>query len=356
LIMAFKRADKKQTFLRMALLGPAGSGKSFTALRIAHALAQGEPIAAFDTERRSLSKYAGDPNPDGGGFEFDVDDDMPDFDVRRYIHAIQEAEKAGYKVMVIDSLSHAWAGVGGILEFVDGKKGNSNNGFSAWRDATPMHNRLVDTILSSKMHVIVTMRTKMGYVQEKDEKGRTVVRKVGLQPIQREGVEYEFDVIADMEGTTMSVSKTRCSRLQGKRFLEPGRDVAKVLLDWLYQGEAGDPRPAREQPTLREVPREPVRESVREHRVSAVAEHVEPTLELVTPAGVSASEEQQERVALCLLRAGLDRYTGDIPVLIQRLQDIARKRQQPTDVPSVIARLEGLSEADLTRVCERIAA
>ena len=122
--MAFKRADKKQTFLRMALLGPAGSGKSFTALRIAHSLGNGS-VAAFDTERRSLSKYASEPNPDGGVFEFDVDDDMEDFDVRRYISAIQAAEKAGYKVLVIDSLSHAWSGQGGILEFVDARKGNA---------------------------------------------------------------------------------------------------------------------------------------------------------------------------------------------------------------------------------------
>lgn len=327
--MAFKRADKKQTFLRMALLGPAGSGKSFTSLRIAHALGNGS-VAAFDTERRSLSKYAAEPNPDGGVFEFDVDDDMEDFDVRRYINAIQAAEKAGYKVLVIDSLSHAWSGPGGILEFVDARKGNANNGLSAWRDATPLHNKLVDSILASKMHVIVTMRTKMSYVQEKDDKGRTVVRKVGLQPVQREGVEYEFDVIADMDGATMAVTKSRCSKLQNKRFFEPGRDVAKILLDWLDQGEEEKPAPAR-----------PAREEAHANTEMPDA---------------AANEEQLERVAACLLNAGLDRYTENIPQLLGRLQELSRKRQQPADIPSLIKRLEGLSEADLTRTIERIAA
>ncbi len=328
--MAFKRADKKQTFLRMALLGPAGSGKSFTALRIAHSLGNGS-VAAFDTERRSLSKYASEPNPDGGVFEFDVDDDMEDFDVRRYISAIQAAEKAGYKVLVIDSLSHAWSGQGGILEFVDARKGNANNGLSAWRDATPLHNKLVDAILSCKMHVVVTMRTKMSYVQEKDEKGRTVVRKVGLQPVQREGVEYEFDVIADMDGATMAVTKSRCSKLQNKRFFEPGRDVAKILLDWLDQGEAEE-KPA------------PVRAREEAHANS-------PDM-----LDAAATEEQQERVAACLLNAGLDRFTDNIPLLLARLQEISRKRQQPADIPSLIKRLEGLSETDLTKTIERIAA
>jgi len=299
-------------------------------LRIAQALAQGKPIAAFDTERRSLSKYADEPNPDGGAFGFDVDDEMPDFDVQRYIRAIQEAEKAGYEVLIIDSLSHAWSGPGGILEFVDAKKGNANNGFSAWRDATPLHNKLVDTILASKMHVIATMRTKMAYIQEKDDKGRSVVRKVGLQPIQRDGVEYEFDVIADMDSGIMTVNKSRCSALQAKRIYQPGRDVAETLLRWLQRGE--------EEP--REERAEPKAESRR--------------LELVEPEPV-VSADFEERVATVLLRAGLDRYTENIPSLLQQLQTLAKKRQQPADLPSVVSRLESLSDADLSTICGRLA-
>ena len=232
--MAFVKATKKKTYLRLALMGPAGQGKSFTALRIASAI--GKKVAGFDTERGSLKKYSGDPNPDGGYFDFDVEDQMTDFSVDNYIKAIHEAVQGGYDVLVIDSLSHAWAGQGGILEFVDNKKGDKNtNNFTAWRDATPKHNKLVDALLTAPIHIIVTMRTKMEYVQEKDEKGKTVIRKVGLQPVQREGLEYEFDVVGDMDDSTFYVSKTRCSPLKGKRFYEPGKDIAKILMTWLQR-------------------------------------------------------------------------------------------------------------------------
>lgn len=240
--MAFKKADRKQTFLRLALVGPAGSGKSYTALRLAHTLANGGEICAIDTERKTLSKYAGLTSEDGHVFRFDVEDEMVDCDVRRYINAIVTAENAGYKVMIIDSLSHAWAGPGGILEFVDNKKGGSANSSNAWREATPLHNRLVDTILSAKMHIIVTMRTKTEYTQEKDlTTNRVGIHKIGLQPLQRDGIDYEFDVICDMGDpaeavTSMYVSKSRCPALRGGVFRSPGADVAQALLAWLSDG------------------------------------------------------------------------------------------------------------------------
>lgn len=233
--MSFKKATKKKSKARIALIGPAGSGKTFTALRLAHGLSEGGSIAVFDTERGSASKYAGDPNPDGGSFEFDCMDDMTDFDVRRYINAIEEAGKSGYDVLIIDSLSHAWAGVGGLLEFVDSKAGNSANKFTAWRDATPLHNKLIDAILNAPLHIIATMRSKTEYVIEKDEKGRSVPRKVGMQPIQRDGLEYEFDVILDVDSSSVIIGKSRCPQLKG-RFVEPGADVAQILSRWLSDG------------------------------------------------------------------------------------------------------------------------
>lgn len=237
----FKTATKKAAKARIALLGPAGSGKTFTALRLATQLAAGGKIAVIDTERGSASKYAGDANPDGGALAFDAMDDWTDFSVRNYIDGIEAAVKGGYAVLVIDSLSHAWSGVGGILEFVDAKKGNNANGFSAWRDATPLHNKLVEAILSAPLHIIVTMRTKMEYVQEKDANGKTQIRKVGMQPVQREGLEYEFDLICDCDHASVTISKSRCRALTDKRFVEPGKDLAAPLLAWLEAGVAPEP-------------------------------------------------------------------------------------------------------------------
>jgi adenylate kinase family enzyme len=228
----FKKATKSQSKLRLALLGPTGSGKTYTALRIAKGL--GSKVAFIDTERGSASKYSGD-------FDFDVLE-LESFAPATYVEAIRGAQAEGYDVLIIDSLSHAWMGKEGALEQVDkvGKRsggGASGNNFGAWREVTPMHNSLVDTILASRMHVIATMRVKMDYVMEEDSRGKKSVRKIGLQPQQRDGVEYEFDVIADIDQEhNFIVSKTRCSALDGYVQKNAGEEVADKLKAWLTDG------------------------------------------------------------------------------------------------------------------------
>lgn len=236
----FKKATKKQSKARIALIGPSGSGKTFTALRLAHSLAEGGEIAVFDTERGSASKYVGDENPDGGVFSFDVMDDMKNFDANLYIKAINEAANAGYKVLIIDSLSHAWAGTGGILDYKDAVATASKSGstFDAWKKATPLYNKLIDAILRAPIHIVATMRSKTEYVIEREERnGKTVSvpRKVGMQPIQRDGLEYEFDVIIDTDGSTSTITKSRCSALKGS-FHEAGADIGDILRAWLSDG------------------------------------------------------------------------------------------------------------------------
>jgi len=248
--LAFQKATKKQLKARIALLGPAGSGKSYTALRLAFALAGPEgKVAAIDTEHRSLSKYVGEA-PDKIPWDFDVLE-LDSFSPENYIEGIRAAEQAGYSVLVIDSLSHAWSGKDGLLEFVDttarkqaARSGGSPNNFNAWREATPKHNELVEAMLGSNIHLIVTMRVKMEYVQEKNpQTGKTEIRKVCLQPIQRDGLEYEFDVIGDMDAdNNLLVSKSRCSRLMGKLIAKPGPAVVDTIREWL---ESGAPAPER---------------------------------------------------------------------------------------------------------------
>ena len=110
----------------------------------------------IDTERRSGELY----------------DDITDYDVctieapfipDKYTEAIKPAEKAGYGTIIIDSLSHAWAGEGGLLDLqgkiVDSGKGNS---YTAWRFVTPKHNALVEAMLQSTCHIIATIRSKNG--------------------------------------------------------------------------------------------------------------------------------------------------------------------------------------------------
>jgi hypothetical protein len=228
--LSFQRATKKSARLRMALIGVAGAGKTYTALSIAQNL--GDKVAVIDTERGSASKYS-------DSFDFDVLE-LETFSPQNYVEAIQAAEEAGYDVLIIDSLTHAWSGKGGALEQVDkiAKRSQSGNTFGAWRDVTPQHNMLVEGIINARMHVIATMRAKTEYVQEKDQKtGRVTVRKVGLAPVQRDGLEYEFDVVADLDqDNNLIVGKTRCPAVAGAVIPKAGREIARTLKGWLSEG------------------------------------------------------------------------------------------------------------------------
>jgi nucleoside-triphosphatase THEP1 len=227
--MGFKKATKAAAKLRLGLIGPAGSGKTMSALRIAHGL--GGRVAVIDTERGSASLYSGER-----GLGFDVLE-LETYEAEKFIQAIAQAEAAGYDVLIIDSLSHAWAGKGGILEFVDKAAKRSGGGsFSGWRDATPLHNQLVDAILGAKLHIICTLRSKVEHVIEQVN-GRTQVRKVGLQPVQRDGLEYEFTVVGDVtQDHELIITKTRAAWLKDQIIREAGEDLGKQLAAWLSDG------------------------------------------------------------------------------------------------------------------------
>jgi hypothetical protein len=230
--LSFQKASKKLSRLRLSLIGVAGSGKTYTALNIAKHL--GGPIAVVDTERGSASKYS-------DIFDFDVLE-LESFSPQNYIDAIQAAEEAGYNVLIIDSLSHAWTGKDGALDQVTRatKRSQSGNTFAAWRDVTPMHNAMVEAMLNARVHIITTMRAKTEYVQEKNEKtGKVTVRKVGLAPVQRDGLEYEFDVVADLDqDNNLIIGKTRCPAVAGMVIPRAGKEIAQKLLAWLSDGGA----------------------------------------------------------------------------------------------------------------------
>lgn len=230
----FTRAAKFGSKLRMAIIGSSGSGKTYSALSLASGL--GKKIAFIDTEHGSARKYA-------DVFSFDVLE-FDSFAVENFLAAIEAAEKANYDVLIIDSLSHAWSGKDGLLEFVDAEtqRSKAKNAYtSGWRSATPLHNKLIDAILTSKMHILCCMRSKTEYVMQDDPRtGKKMPVKIGMQPVQREGMEYEFDVIGDMDVEhTMIIGKTRCSAIDGKLFPFPGAELAAILNEWL----GGEPAP-----------------------------------------------------------------------------------------------------------------
>lgn len=237
-MIQFNKATKRQSKLRLALIGPAGSGKTYTALTLAQSL--GARVALIDTEHGSASKYA-------DRFQFDTLE-LDTFSPSKYIEAIHAAEEAGYDVLIIDSLSHAWAGRDGALEMVDkiARKSPSGNKFAAWGDVTPLQNQMVDTILGARLHIIATMRSKTEYVLETNDRGKQQPRKIGIGPVQRDGVDYEFDVVGELDAdNNLIVTKTRCEALTGQVITKPGLALAEVLKGWLSDGAPVYDRKAR---------------------------------------------------------------------------------------------------------------
>src|SRR5258707_620154 len=209
----FETATKAGAKARLALAGPTGSGKTYTALTIA--TAWGGSIGVIDTERGSASKYARNPATGKGLFPFRRLD-MQRYDPRDLPKALAAAAAAGIDTVIIDSLSKFWSGEGGMIQPADnaGKRSFGGNSFAGWKEAGPMETAMVEAMLSYPGHVIVTMRVRTEDVMNEDARGRKVPERVGLQPVQRQGIEYEFDTTADMDQeNTLVMTKTRCPHL-----------------------------------------------------------------------------------------------------------------------------------------------
>ncbi|MFI6302133.1 ATP-binding protein [Amycolatopsis thailandensis] len=238
----FLPATRAAAKARIALAGPSGSGKTYTALALATALGT---TAVVDTERGSASKYAGI-----NGWEFSTIAPQS-FAPASLVEALAAASTAGFEVVVVDSLSHYWMGVDGMLEQVDRRAKNGNN-FSGWKEAGPDERRMIDALVAYPGHVIVTLRVKTEYVVEQNERGKSAPRKVGLKPIQRDGIEYEFDVVGELDlDNTLTVTKSRIPTLSGAVVQRPGSELAETVRDWLADGEdAPGPREYQEQVEL----------------------------------------------------------------------------------------------------------
>ena len=221
----FRPAKRSSAKLRLALCGPSGSGKTYSALQIAQGL--GGRIALIDTERGSGDLYS-------DLCAYDVAQLTPPYTPARYIEAIRAAEKAGYDTLIVDSLSHAWSGPGGVLEMQDRAAKALKNSLAAWREVTPEHNGLVDSLLQSSCHVIVTMRTKTAYETQQQEGAKTKVVKVGLAPVQRDGLEYEFTVVLDLsvDGHIATGTKDRTGLFDGQHFVV-NCETGRMLSRWL---------------------------------------------------------------------------------------------------------------------------
>jgi hypothetical protein len=225
--MAIRKAERKKAKLRLGLAAPSGAGKTYSALLMAFGL--GGKVGLIDTEHGSGDLYAHLGDYDIIGIE-------APYTVAKYTAAIREFEQAGYTTIIIDSLSHAWSGDGGLLDKQGKMADRGTNSFAAWRTITPEHNALVDAMLQSPCHIIATMRAKQEYVLETNDKGKQQPKKVGMAPVQREGMEYEFTVMLDIDmGHIASASKDRTSLFDGQ-FFKISKATGEQLLAWLETG------------------------------------------------------------------------------------------------------------------------
>jgi hypothetical protein len=221
-----RTAQKSKQKLRLGITGLAGSGKTYSALRIATGI--GGKILVVDSEHASSELYA-------DKFNFDICP-LETFEIEEYVDAIETAGNEGYSVVVIDSLSHAWEK---LLERVDkiADQRYRGNTFRAWAEGGELQKKLVEAILSSSCHVIGTIRTKAEYALDNDA-GKTKITKLGTAPKQREGFEYELSLVMEINHKHSGfISKDRTGKFQDKFIEMPGEEFGQQLIAWLNEGE-----------------------------------------------------------------------------------------------------------------------
>jgi len=231
----FEDAVRAAEKARIALTGPSGSGKTYTALSIGTGLLpEGGTLGVIDTERGSASKYA-------GLFTFKTMK-LPSFEPQTLIRALAVAAARGIDVVIIDSLTHFWSGRGGALAQVDQKTRNSTskNAFTTgWKDVSPLLLDMLDAILSYPGHVICTMRVKTEWVIQENDRGKKEPTKVGTKLDQRDGMDYEFDLVGALDQQhVMSIDKSRYPTIEvGSAHDKPDFSFGHTIAGWLDDGE-----------------------------------------------------------------------------------------------------------------------
>ena len=233
----FEPATRKQSKARIALVGPSGAGKTLSALFLAYGITgDWSKIALIDTEHERGRFYAERSEYNIGQFLYAPL--YPPYSPERYIEYVTEAAQAvgNDGVVIVDSFSHAWDNEGGVLDIKSSiAKQAGKNDYTAWDEAGKVQNGLVNAILSIPCHTIVTMRTKMAYAMEQNDKGKMQPVKIGLAPIQRENTEYEFDVVFQLNREHIACTSKDTTFLDTfSSVITP--ELGKQLGDWLKEG------------------------------------------------------------------------------------------------------------------------
>ena len=244
--MAFTKATREKIWVKALLIGPSGSGKTYSALRLAKGFAKkcDSRIAYIDTENGRARYYASE-------FDFDDDQMSTPFEPEKYIAAIDEAVKAGYKILVIDGLSNEWDY---CLAVHDKMPGNS---YTNWAKITPRHDAFMEKILQSPIHIIATARGKDEHGLE-EKNGKQTPKKVGVGYKQRDGLEYNYTVTWNIAQDTHVADATKDNTHLFEGRYEPlTEDDGEALYNWANTGEVPvakpEPNPATKNPAAKKA-------------------------------------------------------------------------------------------------------
>lgn len=240
--MNIHKAHRNQTKIRMALQGPSGAGKTWSALLLAEGLS-GDlgSVCVIDTENGSSNLYAHLGN-------YSVIKLVPPFEPEKYIKAIKLAKDGGFKVIIADSISHAWE------YLIDLHAGMAGNSFSNWSKITPRQNALIQTLLTCDAHVISTLRVKQDYVLSDKGNGKMIPEKVGLKAIQRDGVDYEFTLVFELDIRHYArATKDRTGIFMDKPEFIISEDSGKQIREWCSEAALNVEEKIREVKTLKEL-------------------------------------------------------------------------------------------------------
>ncbi len=227
-----RKATRQKAKIRLGLSAVAGGGKTFSAILIAKGLTGDlSKVAIIDTENGSADLYS-------HMGAFNVLPLHPPYTPENYIKAIKECEVAGMEVIIVDSITHEWDGAGGCLDIVEEltQKDPKHNSYTQWRFVTPRHQAFVDAMLQSTAHIITTVRRKQDYDMS-NQGGKTVVTKVGMKEVTRDGFEYELTANLELDQLhNATSSKDRTGLFADKSAFVITEATGKMIKDWCEQG------------------------------------------------------------------------------------------------------------------------
>lgn len=235
----FSPAVRAQVSILIALAGASGSGKTFSALRLAKGMAPAGKIAFIDTEARRGLHYAGQ-------FDFLHTDMRPPFKPERFIQAIRAAEDVGAEVVIIDSFSHEYDGDGGILDWADHLAESGVKSPGNWKEPKLAHKKMMNALLQCRASLIFCLRAdeKIEIVREA---GKTLVRPLGWVPICEKRFMYEmtasFTLTPDRPGIPHFDLPHKLQSQHRGMFTdkEPiSEQAGRALAEW---AKGGDPSP-----------------------------------------------------------------------------------------------------------------